>query len=130
MSKHMYISEILLLTQVFEWHRRFWEGSENVQDDERSERQQTSRTAENIEKISAVVLTHLTNGRGFPRPMGERAFDLELGLAGKKCNQRRERNSPHWPSCSSPIGRKSRSEEKGSWQTENKNLMRTEFRIS
>ncbi|GFX56793.1 hypothetical protein TNCV_495411 [Trichonephila clavipes] len=27
--------------------------------------------------------------------MGERAFDLELGLAGKKCNQRRERNSLH-----------------------------------
>ncbi|GFV71072.1 hypothetical protein TNCV_3703941 [Trichonephila clavipes] len=46
--------------------------------------------------------------------MGERAFDLllELGFTGKKCNLRFERKSPHWPSCSSPIGRTSRSEEK------------------
>ncbi|GFU95830.1 hypothetical protein TNCV_1158891 [Trichonephila clavipes] len=41
------------------------------------------------------------------RPMGKRAFImlLELRHAGKKSNQRQERNSPHWSRCSSPIGR-------------------------
>ncbi|GFV56263.1 hypothetical protein TNCV_106191 [Trichonephila clavipes] len=40
--------------QAFDWHRRFREGRESVEDDKRSGRPQTSHTTENIENISAV----------------------------------------------------------------------------
>ena len=55
MLKHVYGSDTLSRTQAFEWHRRFREGRESVEDDERSGRPQTSRTAENIENVSAAV---------------------------------------------------------------------------
>ncbi|GFY25323.1 hypothetical protein TNCV_2484431 [Trichonephila clavipes] len=38
--------DTLLRTQAFEWHRRFGEGKESVEDDTRSGRPQTSRIAE------------------------------------------------------------------------------------
>ena len=37
-------------TRLFEWHRRFKEGREEVEDDHRSGRPSTSRTDENIER--------------------------------------------------------------------------------
>ncbi|GFV32647.1 hypothetical protein TNCV_441391 [Trichonephila clavipes] len=42
-------------TPAFEWHRHFREGGERVTDGKRSGRAQTSRAAENTEKVSAVV---------------------------------------------------------------------------
>ena len=42
-------------TQVFEWHKRFVEGREVVEDDERSGRPVTSRTDEKIQKINKIV---------------------------------------------------------------------------
>ncbi|GFU56206.1 hypothetical protein TNCV_712651 [Trichonephila clavipes] len=53
MLKPMCRDDTLSQTQAFEWHRRF--GSTSVEDDECSERPQTSGTAKNIEKISAAV---------------------------------------------------------------------------
>ncbi|GFW80078.1 hypothetical protein TNCV_459871 [Trichonephila clavipes] len=41
--------------KVFEWHRRFREGRESVEDNKRSGHSLTSHTAENIEKVSAAV---------------------------------------------------------------------------
>ena len=35
----------------FEWHRRFKEGREEVEDDHRSGRPSTSRTDENVERV-------------------------------------------------------------------------------
>lgn len=55
MLKHVYGSETLSRTQAFEWHRRFREGRESAEDDERSGRPVTSRTDENIKKVSAAV---------------------------------------------------------------------------
>ena len=41
---------------VFEWHRRFKEGREDVEDDPRSGRSSTSTTEENVEIIRQKVL--------------------------------------------------------------------------
>ncbi|GFT33287.1 hypothetical protein TNCV_4767661 [Trichonephila clavipes] len=51
----MCCSDTLSRTQAFEGPRRFREDREIVEDDERSGRPQTSHTAENLEKFSAVV---------------------------------------------------------------------------
>ena len=37
--------------QVFEWHKRFKEGREDVEDDPRSGRPSTSKTEENVERV-------------------------------------------------------------------------------
>jgi hypothetical protein len=41
----------LIRTAIFEWHSRFKTGRVSVEDDKRSERPSTSKTAENVEKI-------------------------------------------------------------------------------
>jgi hypothetical protein len=38
-------------TVVFEWHLRFKAGGMSLEDDERSERQSTSKTTENVENV-------------------------------------------------------------------------------
>uniref|UniRef100_A0A4W6DFL3 Mos1 transposase HTH domain-containing protein n=1 Tax=Lates calcarifer TaxID=8187 RepID=A0A4W6DFL3_LATCA len=40
---------------VFEWHKRFCEGREDVQDDEHSELPYTSKMSENIQKIEQII---------------------------------------------------------------------------
>ncbi|GFT44104.1 hypothetical protein TNCV_2111291 [Trichonephila clavipes] len=57
-------------------------------------------------------VTRLTNGREFPGRVSLRHV-LGLRSAGKECDLRWERNSLHWSSSSSPIGKTGRSEEKG-----------------
>ncbi|GFX32123.1 transposable element Tcb2 transposase [Trichonephila clavipes] len=53
-------------------HRCFREGRESIEDDKRSESPETSRTAENIEKVSAVArkntLQTMADQLGYPRP--------------------------------------------------------------
>ena len=50
-----YGNDCLSRARVFEWHKRFSEGREIVKDDERPGRPCTSRTEENVEKISQIV---------------------------------------------------------------------------
>jgi hypothetical protein len=40
---------------VFEWHKRFKEGQEDVKDDERTGRAKTHRTDENVEKVQKSI---------------------------------------------------------------------------
>jgi hypothetical protein len=42
-------------TGVFEWHKKFVEGQEEVEDDECSGHPSTSKTEENVEKIGEIV---------------------------------------------------------------------------
>ena len=42
-------------TRLFEWHRRFKEGREEVEDNHRSRRPSTSRTDENVERVRQKV---------------------------------------------------------------------------
>ena len=42
-------------TRIFEWHKRFREGREDVEDDPRSGRLTTSRTNENVERVREKV---------------------------------------------------------------------------
>ena len=42
-------------TQIFEWHKKFKEGKEDVKDDPRSGRSSTSRANKNIERVREKV---------------------------------------------------------------------------
>ena len=42
-------------TRIFEWHKRFREGKEDMEDDPRSGRPTTSRTNENVERVKEKV---------------------------------------------------------------------------
>ena len=50
-----YVNDCLSRARVFVWHKRFSEGREIVKDDECPGRPCTSRTEENVEKISQIV---------------------------------------------------------------------------
>ncbi|GFT34040.1 hypothetical protein TNCV_4384881 [Trichonephila clavipes] len=52
MVNHVYGGDTSMQKQTFAWHRRFRESAE---DDGRSGRSQTYRTAESIEKVSAAI---------------------------------------------------------------------------
>jgi hypothetical protein len=50
--KGVYSVRVTSRTRVFEWHKRFVEGPEEVEDDERRGHPSTSKTEENIEKMN------------------------------------------------------------------------------
>ena len=55
MLQQVYGEETMSRTHAFEWYKRFKEGREEVEDDPRSGRPSTSRTADNIECVKQVV---------------------------------------------------------------------------
>jgi hypothetical protein len=55
MLKEVYGDNVLSCTRVFEWQKRFMEGWEEVEDDERLGCHLASKTEENVEKISEIV---------------------------------------------------------------------------
>ena len=61
-------------TRRFEWHRRFKEGREEVEDDHRSGRPSTSRTDENVERVRQKVRSD--------RRLTVRMVEDELGMNG------------------------------------------------
>jgi len=50
--------EYMKRSSVFEWHKQFKEGRENMEDDERSGRPISHRTDENVEKVINLVHLH------------------------------------------------------------------------
>ena len=58
MLQQVYGEETMSPTRAFEWHKRFKEGREEVEDDPRSGRPSTSRMADNIEHVKQMVRTH------------------------------------------------------------------------
>jgi hypothetical protein len=55
MLKSAYGEECLLRTSVFDWHKRFKEGRESLEDDERKGLPSTSRTKDSMEVIQKCL---------------------------------------------------------------------------
>ena len=55
MLQEVYGDETMSRSRVFEWHKRFKEGREDVEDDSRSGRPSTSMTADNVERVKQMV---------------------------------------------------------------------------
>jgi hypothetical protein len=72
MLSETYGKEAMKKSSVSEWHRRFEEGRENVEDDETSGRTGSHRIDENVEKVRNLV--HW-DGR-----LGIRALAVQLNL--------------------------------------------------
>ena len=53
--QEVYGDDMMSITCLFEWHRRFKQGREEVENDHRSERPSTSRTDENVERVRQKV---------------------------------------------------------------------------
>nr|CAH7740212.1 unnamed protein product [Callosobruchus chinensis] len=53
--KEVFGDNCMSRTRVFEWHKRFSEGREEFEDDERTGRPVTSRIEENIKKVNEIV---------------------------------------------------------------------------
>ena len=53
--QEVYGDAMMSRTWIFEWHKRFREGREDVEDDPRSGRPTTSRTNENVERVREKV---------------------------------------------------------------------------
>jgi len=55
--REAYGEDALSKSRVFDWHKRFSEGREDVEDNERSGRPVTIKTDENVERVRALVRT-------------------------------------------------------------------------
>lgn len=56
--KEAYGDEVMSRARIFDWHKRFKEGREDVRDDARSGRPVTHRTDENIQKVKNLVCSN------------------------------------------------------------------------
>ena len=55
MLQEVYGDEEMSRSRVFEWHKQFKEGREDVEDDFRSGRPSTSKTVNNVERVKQMV---------------------------------------------------------------------------
>ena len=76
LHQKVYGDDTVLRTRLFEGHRRFKEGREEVEDDHRSGRPSTSRTDENVERVRQKVRSD--------RRLTVRMIADELGVNSEK----------------------------------------------
>ncbi|XP_054715265.1 protein GVQW3-like [Uloborus diversus] len=70
----VYGEEALSRTQVFQWHKNFREGRDDVHDEQRAGRPSTSHTDPNVQKVREVLNTDCR------RRMNIRAIAEEVGM--------------------------------------------------
>lgn len=58
MLKKAFGDDTMSQPRVYEWYKRFQEGREDIEDDERSGRPSTSTSDENVEKVKKIVLAN------------------------------------------------------------------------
>ena len=74
-------------TKVYEWYKRFQDGREDVEDDERPGRPSTSTTDENVEKVKEMVM----NDRRIS--IREVADDVGISIEGLRATTTRDARS-------------------------------------
>ena len=79
--QEVYGDDTMSITRLFEWHRRFKEGREEVEDDHRSGRPSTSKTDENAECLRQKVRSD--------RYLTVRMITNELGMRGYRGSLRK-----------------------------------------
>ena len=55
--KRAYVEHAVSRSQVFRWHKTFLDGRESVEDEPHSGRPCTSKTEENVTKVTALVMS-------------------------------------------------------------------------
>ena len=85
--QEVYGDDAMSRTRLFEWHRRFKEGREEMEDDLRSGRPSTSRTDKNVEHVRQKVLSDrrltvrmIADELGMNSERGWRIITEDLGM--------------------------------------------------
>ncbi|CAI9587884.1 unnamed protein product [Staurois parvus] len=91
--KEAYGEHSMKKSSVFEWHKRFKEGREDVHDDARSGQPKTQRTDANVDRVRALVqsdrrMSVRDDGRRIEHEQGNRAADSDRGLEDGKALRR------------------------------------------
>lgn len=73
MIQDAFKEEAMSRAAVFNWHKRFKDGRQNVEDDDRSGRPSTSRTDNNVDRVRQLLKSD--------RRLSTRLIGDELGLA-------------------------------------------------
>ena len=55
MIKKAFEDEAMIRSKTFEWHKRFIEGREDINDDSRAGRPSTSRSLEMVAKVRKII---------------------------------------------------------------------------
>ena len=53
--KEVYGEDVMSRTQIFEWHKHFWKGRKEVEDDLKTGQLSTTRAIENITRVKQLV---------------------------------------------------------------------------
>ena len=78
--KTVYGEQVMSRTQVFEWHKRFSTGREDVGDDPKSGRLSTSRTEANIERVKELIRSEANEQLGLDKESVRSILVDDLGM--------------------------------------------------
>ena len=75
----VYDEYVMKKSSVFDWHRRFKEGREDVQDDPRSAQPKTQRTDVNVDRVRTLVRSD--------RRLGVKVIAEEMNMNREQCDR-------------------------------------------